>query len=118
MVGDNHMGLDKRKGVFKHAQNVQIQVLPCFSLFLHFFSPFNIAITSLRKERANFSAIRSSVRFALVWVCLFPLPPSCLGSAATCDCGIPWIFLLLFFQIHPAHEQILIRAFAFNSYIL
>ena len=48
-------------------------VLPCVILFL-FFSPFSIAITSLGEERANFSAFRTFVRFALVWFCLFLLP--------------------------------------------
>ena len=33
-----------------------------------------VAITSLGEERANFSAFRTFVRFALVWFCLFPLP--------------------------------------------
>ena len=41
---------------------------------LVFFSPFGIAITSLGEERANFSAFRRFVPFALVWFCLFPLP--------------------------------------------
>ena len=40
---------------------------------LVFFSPF-IVITSLGEERANLSAFRTFVRFALVWFCLFPLP--------------------------------------------
>ena len=39
-----------------------------------FSSPFSIAITSLGEERANLSAFRTCVRFALVWFCLFPLP--------------------------------------------
>ena len=50
-----------------------------------FFSPFSIVITSLWEERANLSAFRTYVRFALVWFCtfvtfalvwfcLFPLP--------------------------------------------
>ena len=39
-----------------------------------FFSPFSIAITSPGEERANLSAFRTFVRFALVWFCLFPLP--------------------------------------------
>ena len=38
-----------------------------------FFSPFSIAITSLGEERANVSAFRAFVRFALVWFCLLPL---------------------------------------------
>ena len=50
----------------------------CFTLcyfVLVFFSPFSmIAITSLGEERANLSAFRMFVRFALVWFCLFPLP--------------------------------------------
>ena len=41
---------------------------------LVFFSPFSIAITSLGEERTNLSALRTFVRFALVWFCLFPLP--------------------------------------------
>ena len=43
-----------------------------FSLVLVFFSP--LSITSLGEERANLSAFRMVVRFALVWFCLFPLP--------------------------------------------
>ena len=38
------------------------------------FSPFSIEITSLGEERANLSAFRTFVRFALVWFYLFPLP--------------------------------------------
>ena len=40
---------------------------------LVFFSPFIIAITLLREERANLSALRTFVRFVLVWFCRFPL---------------------------------------------
>ena len=54
-------------------------VVPVLSLalcyfVLVFFNPFSIAITSLVEERANLSAFRTFVRFALVWFCLFPLP--------------------------------------------
>ena len=45
-------------------------VLFCSSVF----SPFSIAITSLGEERASLGAFRTSVRFALVWYCLFLLP--------------------------------------------
>ena len=41
---------------------------------LFFFHSFSIAITSLGKERAILSAFRTCVRFALVWICMFPLP--------------------------------------------
>ena len=47
-------------------------VISCFVLV--FFSPFSFAITSLGEERANLSAFRTFVRFALVWFCLFPFP--------------------------------------------
>ena len=40
---------------------------------LVFFSPFNIAITSLGEERANLGAFHTFVRFVLVWICRFPL---------------------------------------------
>ena len=46
--------------------------LCCFVIV--FFSPFSIAITSLGEERANLSAFRTFVQFALVWFCLFSLP--------------------------------------------
>ena len=36
---------------------------------LVFFGPFSIAITSLGEVRANLSAFRTFVRFALVWFC-------------------------------------------------
>ena len=48
--------------------------LTFFYFVLVFFGPFRIAITSLGEERANLSAFRTFVRFALIWFCLFPLP--------------------------------------------
>ena len=41
-------------------------VLPCV-IFLVFFSPFSIAITSLGEERANLSAFGKFFRFVLVF---------------------------------------------------
>ena len=49
-------------------------VLPCVILFLCFFSPFSLAITSLGEERAYLSPFRTFDRFVLVWSCQFPLP--------------------------------------------
>ena len=54
-----------------------------------FYSPFSIAISSLGEERANLSAFRTFVRFALIWFCLFPLP---LGV---------WEWLRLVIVAHP-----------------
>ena len=47
-------------------------VLHCY-FYLVFFSPISIAITLPGEERANLSAFRTFVCFALVWFCLFPL---------------------------------------------
>ena len=43
-----------------------LYVFPCVILFLCFFSPFSIAITSLGEERANLSAFSTFVRFVLI----------------------------------------------------
>ena len=52
-----------------------LNVSSCVILLLFFFfSPFSIVITSLKEERVNLTAFRMFVRFALVWLCLFPLP--------------------------------------------
>ena len=58
--------------VFSSRLFVLCLTLCCFVLV--FFSPFSIAITSLGEERANLSAFRTFIQFALVWFCLFPLP--------------------------------------------
>ena len=47
----------------------------CYFVLVHvFLGPFSIAITSLKEERANLSAFRTFVRFALVWFCLYSFP--------------------------------------------
>ena len=51
-----------------------LSLILCYFVIV-FFSPFSIAIRiSLGEERANLSAFRTFVRFALVWFCLFPHP--------------------------------------------
>ena len=50
---------------------IVLSIALCY--FVVFFSPFCVAITSLGEERGNLSAFRPFVRFALVWLCLFPL---------------------------------------------
>ena len=58
------------------------------------------------REKANLSAFRTFVRFALVWFCLFLFllfgfvyssSSWCLGRAAAGNCGTPWTFPLPFF---------------------
>ena len=62
---------------------------------LVFFSPFSIAITSLREKRANLSAF---LYVCSISACLVLSVSSwCLGRSAVCDCGTPWTFLLPFY---------------------
>ena len=63
---------------------------------LVFFSPFSIAITSLREERANLSAFRMFVQFALVWFCLFPLPFGFWEGLRFVIVALPGLFSYLF----------------------
>ena len=64
---------------------------------LVFFSPFSIAITSLGKERADLSAFRTFVRFALVWFCLFPLHVGVWEGLWFVIVAVPGLFSYLFF---------------------
>ena len=61
-----------------------------------FSSPFSIAITSLREERANLSAFRMFVWFALVWFCLFPLPLGVWEGLRFVILALPKLFSYLF----------------------
>ena len=75
-------------------------VKSCLVLFCScvvvFFSPFSIAIISLGEERANLSALRTFVRFALVWFCLFPFPLGVLEGLRLVIVAVPG--LLPFFS--------------------
>ena len=63
---------------------------------LVFFSPLSMAIISLGEERANLSAFRTFVRFALVWFCLFPLPFSVWEGLRFVIVALPGLFTYLF----------------------
>ena len=63
------------------------------------FSPFSIAITSLGEERADFTAFSTLVRFALVWVCLFPLTLGVWLGLQLVIATIPGLFFFSFFCI-------------------
>ena len=75
-----------------------LYVFPCVILFLCFFSPFSIAITSLGEERANLGAFRTFVRFVLVWICRFSLPLGVLEGLRFVVVALPGLFSYLFFQ--------------------
>ena len=61
-----------------------------------FFSPFSIAIASLGEERADLSAFRTFLRFALVWFCLFPLPLGALEGLRLVIVALPGLSLTFF----------------------
>ena len=63
---------------------------------LVFFSPFNIAITSLGEERANVSAFRTFVRFVLVYICRFPLPLGVWEGLRLVIVALPGLSLIFF----------------------
>ena len=84
------------------------QFILCLTLcyfILVFFSLFSIAITLLREERANISAFRMFVQFALVLVLSVSFSSWCLGRVAVCDCGTPWTCLLPFFLLAFLHNK-------------
>ena len=69
----------------------------CFSfawcnLALVFFSHSSIGIASIGEERANISAFRTFVRFALVWFCLFPLSLSVWEELWLVVVALPGLF--------------------------
>ena len=68
----------------------------CYEVFLCFFSPFSIAMASVGEERANLSAYRTFVRFALVRFCLFSLPLGVWEGLRFVIVALPWLFLLPF----------------------
>ena len=72
-------------------------VLPCVILFLCFFSPCNIAISSLGEERANLSSFLRFVRFVFVWICRFSLPLGVWEGLRFVIVALPGLFSYLFF---------------------
>ena len=74
-----------------------------FYLFIFFFCSVYISggdhsLDLVEEERAYLSAFRTFVRFALVWLCLFPLPLG-VWERLLFVIVAPWIFLLpLFFS--------------------
>ena len=73
----------------------------CLSVYhfvLVFFSHFSIAITSLGEERANLSALRTFVRFVLVYICRFSLPLGVWEGLRFVTVALPGLFSYLFWK--------------------
>ena len=78
---------------------------------LVFFSLFIIAITSLGEARANVSAFRTFVRFALVWFCLFPLPLGVWEGLRFVIVALPGLFSYPFVKETTAFGLKFVRTF-------
>ena len=63
------------------------------------FRSFSIAVASLGKERANLSAFRTCVQFALVWFYLFPLSLGVWDGSVIV--ALPGLFYYRFFLTQP-----------------
>ena len=69
------------------------------------FSPFSIAIPSLGEGRANLSAFRTFVRFALVWFCLFSLALGVWEGLRLVIVLLPGLFSYLFCTLHEGRRH-------------
>ena len=74
-----------------------VECLTLCHFVLVFFSPFSIAITSLREERTNLSAFRMFDRYVLVWICRFPFPLDVWEGMRFVIVALPGLFSYLFF---------------------
>ena len=86
-----------------------LYVFPCVILFLCFFSPFSIAITSLGEERANLSAFCTFVRFVLVWIYRFPLPLGVWEGLRFVIVALPGLFSYLFLHLETRNVSVRLR---------
>ena len=68
-----------------------------------------IVITSLEEERANLSAFRTFVRFALVWFCLFPLPLGVWEGLRLVLVAFPGTFHLHFLIVDRCNTVFLVQ---------
>ena len=68
---------------------------------LVFFSPFSIAITSLREERANIGVFRTFDRFPVVWFCLFSRPLRVWDGLQLVIVALRGLFSYLFCRVMP-----------------
>ena len=79
-----------------HSAGLFVLSLALCYFVLVFFSHFSIVITLLGEERANLSAFRTFVRFALVWFCLFSLPLGVWEGLRLVTVALPGLFLVPF----------------------
>ena len=74
-----------------------LNIALCYFVLV-FFSSFSITITSLGEERANLSVFCTFVRFALFWLCLFPLPLGVWEGLRLVIAALPGLFSYIFIR--------------------
>ena len=72
---------------------------------LVFFGPFGVAIASLGEEGADLCAVRTFVRFVLVWICRFPLPLGVWEGLRFVIVALPGLFSYLCFTLLTVLRQ-------------
>ena len=75
-----------------------LYVFPCVILFLCFSVLLVLRLPRMGK-RANLSALRTFVRFVLVWICRFPFPLGVWEGLGFVIVALPGLFSYLFFII-------------------
>ena len=78
------------------------KVLPFVILFLYFSVLLELRLPRLGK-RANLRALRTFVRFVLVWFCLFPLPLRVWDGLRLVNMALPVLNPYLFWKRSSAH---------------
>ena len=99
-----------------------LYVLLCVVLFLSFFGPFSIVITSLGEERANLGAFRTFVRFVLDWFCRFSLPLGVWEGlrfvvVALWTFILPVFFFFFFFSFNDSNTDGSLTVAALNMFL-
>ena len=99
------------------AQEIDIKSESVFFYIIYCDVSFSIAITSLGEERANLSALRTFVRFALVWFCLFPLPFGVWEGLQLVIMALPGLFSYLFYISKRSLLLSVLRSVYISSYL-
>ena len=69
---------------------------------LVYFGPFAVAVASHWEEVAGLDVFCTFVRFVLVWICRFPLPPGVWEGLRFVIVALPGLFSYLFFHQYPS----------------
>ena len=93
-----------------------LSIALCYFVLV-FFNPFSIVITSLGEERSNLRALRTFVRYALVWFCLFHLPLGVWEGLRLVIVALPGLFSYLFsYWLFQGRSSVAVPLFVYLCY--